>query len=116
MRLIQCLRGPTSPSGMVLSAGPSCRPKYRNTCSAVSKGTLPTRSTSEDIRSAFLQNGEIGLVNYEERGGGGSSRRRHDACDNERHGSERYGSERYGPAARHSIAGARRPHVPRRAP
>ncbi len=46
MRLIQCFRGPTSPSGMVFSAPASGLPKSRNTCSAVSRGMLPTRRMS----------------------------------------------------------------------
>src|SRR5690242_8442233 len=46
MRLIQCRRGPTSPSGTVLSAAPSGAPNSRNTSSTVSRGMLPTSRAS----------------------------------------------------------------------
>src|SRR4051812_46083938 len=46
MRLIQCRRGPTSPSGSVLSEAPSGAPNSRNTSSTLSRGMLPTSSAS----------------------------------------------------------------------
>jgi hypothetical protein len=44
--LIQCRRGPTSPSGIAFSEDPSDAPNERNTSSTVSSGMLPTSRTS----------------------------------------------------------------------
>src|SRR4029079_8162872 len=58
MRLIQCLRGPTSPSGMVLRAAPSGLPNSRNTSSGVSRGMLPTRRAACFIRARSRLRGD----------------------------------------------------------
>src|SRR4051812_44611302 len=45
MRLIQWLRGPTSPSGTALRKRPSGAPKVSNTSCGVSRGMLPTSNS-----------------------------------------------------------------------
>jgi hypothetical protein len=52
IRLIQCRRGPTSPSGIANRYRPSGAPKLSNTCCTVSYGTLPTSRSSPLIHAS----------------------------------------------------------------